>query len=290
MSVPQIRTVQQILQIASISEYLAYADIANQRFYRGSAIDNSLPLMISAEKKSVQWMYDYNPTNSTLQGTANYLFGLLGKYATQAQIILDNLAQSPPVVTGASDQSAEDGDSVTFSVGVTSVLPYTIQWYSQSGLVPGANNADYTFTATLADNGNTYYAIVSSAAGSTQSNTGTLTVTNTILLYAYYTDSDPHADLLAGIDNFSYQFTVNVTHNQPISIPIPQVASNNKYWVWKVVSTEQDNNTWFSTGFNSGQIPDSTFYDIIKFGGNSYYSLRNASSFDYTVPLILSKV
>lgn len=276
------RTIPEILQVAKVSQYLAANDVATKTFMKGGALDMSISRMIYIERKSVQNLYDLDPTNSTLRDTANYLWAILGKYAIQAENILANLDQAPPVVTGADNESVADGQQVTFSIGVTSDLPYTIQWYSQSGLVPGATSADYTFTATLADDGNTYYAVVSNAAGSVQSATGALSVTQTIQGFAWYGDTDPYPALSGGTDALSYQVTFPITDGQPFEITYPLGAANNQYEVIKVPIGQSVKTIWYSSALNNGNVPDAIFRANITIGSFRYYISRVAMSIDTT--------
>lgn len=285
-------TIPQVIAFAQISQYLSSNDQAAATALKSGSIITTQPALLYVEGSLLQSMYALNPNGSTIRKTAEYVLSLCGKYLSQAQIILNNLATSPPVITGPSNQTVNAGGNAAFSISVVSGIPYTIQWFDAFGNpILGQTGLTYTFSnAQPTDSGKTFYAQATNAAGITTSVIASLTVNQNILFYAFYTDTDPRSQLLSGVDNFAYQYTGNVTHNNPVSIPIPQLASNNKWWVWRIISTEQDNNTWFSTSFNNGQIPDFVFEDIIKFGGNSYYSLRNATSFDYTVPLVLSKV
>lgn len=285
-------TIAQVISFAQISLYLAANDQAAGSVLKSGSIITTQPSLLYIEGELLKSMYALNPNGSTIRKTAEYVLSLCGKYLSQAQTILNNLAASPPVITGPANQTVNVGGNAVFSISVVSSLPYTVQWFDSMGNpIVGETGLTYTFpNAQQSDSGKTFYAKATNGAGTTTSAIGVLTVTQNILLYAAYMDLDPHGNLISGIDDFIYQYSVNVTHNNPINIPIPQVASNNKYWVWRIVSTEQDNNTWFNTGLNSGQIPDFVFYPVIIFGGNDYYSLKNATSFDYTVPLILSKV
>jgi len=283
-------TTQQILQIARLCQPLTVVSSHTGMILKGGDLNARQALLIYMERKAVENRYNLDPSDPTLQQTSNYLFSLLRNWpAAQARINL--ITGGLPIISNPADVSIDVGQDATFTVTVTSASSYTVQWFRDGAAIPGATGLSYTLTnAQLSDTGALFSAVATNLAGPVSSLPATLTVTANILLYAYYSDADPRADLLAGTDNFAYQFTVVVTHNQPIDIPIPQVAANNKFWVWRVVSTEQDNNRWFSTDFNNGSIPDSIFQPIIKFGGNSYYSLVDASSFSFTVPLTFSKV
>ncbi len=73
-----------ILDIANISEYLCVCDIERGGLYGGGQ-DLQLPTKIYMVKKNVQWMYDIDPSDSTLRFTANYLYALCNKYVLKAQ-------------------------------------------------------------------------------------------------------------------------------------------------------------------------------------------------------------
>jgi len=284
-------TIPQILQIAKISQYLASNDRQAGLLLNSGSLVQQLPEILYTERVPFEYIYNLNPDDPNIRNVAEYILSLCGKYAQKALAIINGLTVGLPVLTGPVNQSVLVGQTATFSVSAVGVGPFVYQWFLGGIPILGATGPSYSkINSQLTDSGTLYSVSVTNAAGIVFSNTATLTVTNSILLYAYYSDIDPTADVQAQIDNFAYQFTVIVSHNQPINIPIPQSASNNKWWVWRVVNTEQINNTWFNSTLNSGQIPDSVFYAPAQFGSNIYYYLRNASSFDFTLPLILSKV
>lgn len=277
-----IKTIPEILQVAKISQYLAGNDTANNLFLKGGSLTNGLATKIYMERSGVQNLYDLDPTNSALRPTANYVYALCGRYAIQAENIIANLDQAPPVVTGADDESVEDGQQVTFSIGVTSALPYVIQWYDQNGIIPGATSLSYSFTAALADDGNEYYAVVSNAAGSVQSATGELTVTQTIQGSYYYGSVDYYPELSIGIDNVPYQGTFNITDGNPLVVPFPLAASNNKFNIVKYPITQSDKTLWNNTQSNFGQIPDAQYRAIFTIGSWKYIVSRTEMSLDST--------
>ncbi len=77
-------------------------------------------------------------------------------------------------------KTVDSGASVTFTVGATGgTAPYTYQWYRSGVAVSGATSTSYTFNASTADNGATFYAKVMDNAvpkATVTSNTATLTV------------------------------------------------------------------------------------------------------------------
>ncbi len=68
------------------------------------------------------------------------------------------------------------GQSVTFSVTAAGTSPFTYQWYKNSAVIAGATAATYTISSVQTTDAGNYYAIVSNSAGSTTSDTATLTV------------------------------------------------------------------------------------------------------------------
>lgn len=90
-----IPTPAQILgYIAPISEYLASNDVANGSLF-GEPVNAMLPIQLYIETQSVQYRYDYediaggNTPSQSLLSTANYLYGLCGKYGLIATALFD---------------------------------------------------------------------------------------------------------------------------------------------------------------------------------------------------------
>jgi hypothetical protein len=77
----------QVIRIAKVSQYLAENDIDKKGLY-GGGMDLLLPKKIYCVRKNVSWMYEINPSDSSLQATTNYLLALCGKYGATAQAIL----------------------------------------------------------------------------------------------------------------------------------------------------------------------------------------------------------
>ena len=81
-----------------------------------------------------------------------------------------SISSHPASITVAAGQTA------SFSVTASGTAPLQYQWQRNGGNIPGANSPTYSFTATTADNGAMFRAVVSNAAGSVTSNAATLTV------------------------------------------------------------------------------------------------------------------
>lgn len=79
-------TVPQIINIAKISQYLAAQDVAKGSLF-GTRITPDTPKILYMERKAVEWLYDLDPTNTSLTGTANYLYSLCRGYNLAAAYI-----------------------------------------------------------------------------------------------------------------------------------------------------------------------------------------------------------
>lgn len=287
---PSEYSISTILSIADISQYLANADNDKQTFFKGQTLDPLLGRTIYRIRRSLGLRFQAAPSDSTLRGTAEYLLSLCGPYALQAKQILNNLGQPALTISGPSNQSVLVGATANFTIVVTSSLPYTVQWFLNGIAIPGATSTTYSKTnCQLTDSGGVFTAQVTNGGAPVTSNTATLTVTAALIALTWYGDTDPASDLQANIDNFSYQITTNITHNNPISITIPQIATPNKYFVTKVPIGENLKTTWFNTPTNQGTFSgDFNYQNPIQFGGFTYYYSRQALSMDFTQPLILS--
>lgn len=77
------------INIAKVSQFLASNDIAKAGLFGGGQ-DLQLPRKIYCIRKSVEWLYNIDNTDSTLEGTSNYLIALCAPYNLTAQYIINN--------------------------------------------------------------------------------------------------------------------------------------------------------------------------------------------------------
>jgi hypothetical protein len=80
-------TVAQKLNIASISEYIITNAIAKGGLYAGG-IDLDLPQKIYNIRTTIQYLYEADPSDDSLQATTNYLYAMCGKFGLAAQAVL----------------------------------------------------------------------------------------------------------------------------------------------------------------------------------------------------------
>ena len=87
--------------------------------------------------------------------------------------------QAPTITMHPASQSVTVGQSATFSVAASGTVPLSYRWQRNGVDIAGATASTYTIpSATTADNGARFRAIVSNSAGSATSNEATLTVTS----------------------------------------------------------------------------------------------------------------
>lgn len=281
---PVVKTIPEILQIARVAQYKVHADILEEKGLRGGSLDQRLHHKIYIERRTVQRMYDLSPNDVNLRDAANYLYMMLGKYAKIAENIINDTTTVPaPVVTGPAPVVLLEGATATFTISVVSSLPYTIAWFKNGILVPGQTGLTYSFPALLADNGSNINAVASSPAGSTPSAVALLTVNTQLQGRYYYGDTDYRTDLGNGIiANIPWSGSFNVTDGQPLVIPFPLAAANNKRAIIEYPASQSVKTNWQNTVNNLGVIPDSVFDNIVTIAAKRYIPTRVAISLDAT--------
>lgn len=88
-------------------------------------------------------------------------------------LLLGLLALNP---LRAATAGANVGQSVTFSVTADGTQPFTYQWAKNGAAIVGATAATYVIPTAAATDAASYTVTVANAAGSTQSDTGTLLI------------------------------------------------------------------------------------------------------------------
>ena len=86
-------------------------------------------------------------------------------------------SQAPAITQHPANRTVSVGQSASFTVGASGAPPLSYQWQRNGVPIGGATSATYTLpTATLADSGAQFRAVVTNASGSATSNAATLTV------------------------------------------------------------------------------------------------------------------
>ena len=272
-------TVPNILSLAKFSEYITTAKIGSHNAMQGGDINEQWARIIYMERVGIQNRYNLNPSDPTLQGTANYLFSIL-RYISQAITIKGNLSGSLPVITGPANESTTVGASATFTVSVTSATPVVIQWLL-GGVPTGIFGPTLTVSnAQLSQSGNLYSAMATNLAGTVTSNQATLTVTAGEVAYYYQGTTDYSTQLLAGTDNVPYLGTVPVTTGQPITVTYPNEV-NTQFIVLKYPATEPTKTSYLNpppSGPDTGPIPNIAL-EGTTIGSWKYVFSRNGNPF-----------
>lgn len=152
-----VLTVAQILNIASVSEYLSYVDIAKKGLY-GGGMDLELPEKIYNIRKGIAYWYAINPSDTSLVSTSNYLYAICGKYGSAAQAIILNagtvggtvsaVAPSPyNFFVDASTSFIIDGQSAkTITAFIGWNLIFNRSYIPQGTVDPGGGASWYSWT------------------------------------------------------------------------------------------------------------------------------------------------
>lgn len=89
-------TVAQIIDIAKISQYLAQVDMNKGNLF-SPRVAPLTPQILYLERKAVEWMYNIDPSNTSLFQTSQYLYSLCRGYNLQAQQISGTAGSISPV-------------------------------------------------------------------------------------------------------------------------------------------------------------------------------------------------
>ena len=96
---------------------------------------------------------------------------------------------APSITTQPFNLTVTAGQTATFTASASGTAPLGYQWQKNGTNIAGATSASYTISATtIADSGSTFDVVVSNSAGSTTSNSATLTVNTTPVAPAITTE------------------------------------------------------------------------------------------------------
>jgi glucose/arabinose dehydrogenase len=151
---------------------------------------------------------------------------------------------APTITTHPANRTVAVGQQATFTVAASGTTPLSYQWQRGTTNISGATSQTLNITATPADNGATFRAVVSNAFGTATSNSATLTVSSNTAPTASITAPASGATYRAGqVVNFSgtgtdpqdgtlpaSAFTWEVvfhhdTHNHPFMAPTSGITS-----------------------------------------------------------------
>ncbi len=104
-------TIPQIINIAKISQYLCVADI--EKSYQYGGIDLNLPNKLYNVRKSIEYWYAIDPTDTTLVTTRNYLLALCAPYSLTAENITSSGGSVSPILPSSGYEYYEITDTIS---------------------------------------------------------------------------------------------------------------------------------------------------------------------------------
>ncbi|NQW30368.1 MAG: immunoglobulin domain-containing protein [Ignavibacteria bacterium] len=154
-----------------------------------------------------------------------------GQYEVRATMVSDNtqtasafatvvIATTPAIASQPSSGSVCAGQGSTMGVTAVAQGNVTYQWFHDGVAVSGANAATYTIANTTASRAGSYYVVVSTACGSKNSDTVTLTVKPATVI----TQQPPK--------------TLDVQIGQPLTINVVGTGSGTLQYQWSKDGTE----------------------------------------------------
>ncbi|HEU5080687.1 MAG TPA: immunoglobulin domain-containing protein [Opitutaceae bacterium] len=175
-------------------------------------------------------------------------------------------------VVNASSVTATVGQDVTISVVASGTAPFTYQWYRNNTAISGATGSSYVLDNVDALDSGGYYAVVKNRAGSTTSDTATLTVTSASAVAPKIVT--PPTGL-------------NVTVGQPATFKVVASGTGPLTYTWRKNGTKVGTNSATFTISSALQI-DAGWYSVVV--SNSAGSVTsNAVSLGVNLTQILTK-
>lgn len=168
---------------------------------------------------------------------------------------IDPPASNPPSITVQPvNTTVNAGQKAGFSVRATGTGPLTYQWFEGSQPIAGATSPRYqTPATTTADNGETFFVIVTNPGGNTTSNTVTLTV-NTATTAPTITQQPMNVTVTAGQ---TATFSVTATGTLPLNYQwyqgtTPISGATSSSYIISNTTTAQSGETFRVIVSNSG--------------------------------------
>jgi hypothetical protein len=194
---------------------------------------------------------------------------------------------SPTIDTQPSDVNVIEGNPASFTVAATGVSgALTYQWYdaSDDSAISGETGTTLTVDTVLADNGNTYYVIVTDDSGSTQSSTVTLTVSEFVLNFTV--DLDPETSVFQYSEKrFDVSEPGAVQYDWYVNGVLEQ--SSSRSWFRRAFTPAEEGAQVFARAFiESGAFGDSTTSTIVVLQSNIVDNTEQPTPSEKSTPVI----
>lgn len=273
--------------------YIRFAKVAqvkdfvkNQKniFLKGGTTVLKYTRLLEIVRKSVEFMYDNNPSETTLDQVANFMYNLSGRRTLTPPAIVAPFE----IIVQPQSQSADEGEDVVFTVQAAGgTVPYNYQWQFNGIPISGEESDTLTLTNVDGSDSGTYNCVVTDNNGAgtvLESDNATLTINvATIAVFYAVTDTDPFP-LVS--DPYTY-VSQNIVPGANISWNLSN-ADNLKFFIFKEPVTEPIKIAWFNNNLNSGTIPDQLMRAPVILGSFRYYLTRQTYGYDASQPTILS--
>lgn len=272
---------------AKISQYLASNDRSKSLLFDSGSVDASSPALIFVVRRLVEFAYNNNPNDPTLNVTGPYLYSIISKYVGQASQIYSGSGCVAPVITAnPTTQTVGAGGNVTFVTGATGTN-LTYQWQKNDVNITGATLSTYTINGLVSGDAGNYRNVVTNGCGSASTTEAVLTVgAGDIIGYYYFGNQDFFAALNGGTDAVPYIDTFPIVDGQDLSVPILDIYTDNMYNVVKYPSTQGVKINYDNHVPNQGSIPGPNYQSIVAIGSWNYIISRVALSLNSAYPIL----
>lgn len=103
---------------AKISQYLGRKYLTQNNLFQGGDVDPTYPVFIRGERRALEFMLNFNPSNSTIDQVTNYVYSIT-KYKAQAKVIAGQGGTGGIVIPGTGTAATIRAISLEFEMGVT---------------------------------------------------------------------------------------------------------------------------------------------------------------------------
>jgi hypothetical protein len=145
-------TTAQKITIAKISQYLVSNAIEKGGLY-AAGIDIELPQKLYNVRKTIEYQYNIDPSDTTLVTTSNYLYALCGRFGLAAQAIILTPGTSGGIIARTAPSPYEFTVDASTSFIIDGQSAKTITAFIGYNLIFVRNNV----TQATVDNGGSFY-------------------------------------------------------------------------------------------------------------------------------------
>ncbi len=113
-----VAPITDIITWAKISQYLGTFYGTQNRLLKGRDLDPTYPVLMRMERRALEFMYSFNPSDENLDNVANYVYSLI-KYLAEAKYIAGQGGGGIIINPSTGARSTIQAISLEFELGVT---------------------------------------------------------------------------------------------------------------------------------------------------------------------------